>query len=263
MNIKILIKKLILLLLNLLYILWTIIPFKVRLFIITSIIMVESRGVSSKDSLSRLFSIKDNLEWIINERAMFYGDGIHPKHRLTNYHNFFVKKIRNGQKVIDLGCGYGEVSKSIAKFHPKSEVVGIDYDAIVLDIAMKNNSLENLKFIKADITNLKKSKILKADVVILSNVLEHVTKRVSLLMNLITITSSKVFLIRVPLFERNWQIALRKELGINFFSDNDHKIEHTFDEFNNEIKLSGLYVYELISNWGEIWADCRLIKKEL
>ena len=29
-------------------------------------------------------------------------------------------------------------------------------------------------------------------------------------------------LIRVPLFERSWEIPM-KELGINYYSDNDHK----------------------------------------
>ena len=69
-------------------------------------------------------------------------------------------------------------------------------------------------------------------------------------------TGSNKFLIRVPLFERDWQIALRKELDIYYFSDLDHKIEHTVNEFKKEMRQSDFLVKELITIWGEIWAVC-------
>jgi len=65
-------------------------------------------------------------------------------------------------------------------------------------------------------------------------------------------------LIRVPLFERDWQMPLRKELKINYYSDYDHKIEHTLQEFNNEVKMSGLQIKEIKTIWGEIWANCQI-----
>ena len=43
---------------------------------------------------------KDKLEWILNERAMTYGNGEHPKHKLIRYHYFFSDRIKNGQNVI-------------------------------------------------------------------------------------------------------------------------------------------------------------------
>jgi len=91
----------------------------------------------------------------------------------------------------------------------------------------------------------------------MSNVLEHVSNRVNFLSKLKEITLAKRFLIRVPLFERDWQLPLRRELGINYYSDDDHKIEHRLEEFQAEIKASGLYAAETLTLWGEIWADCR------
>ena len=68
-------------------------------------------------------------------------------------------------------------------------------------------------------------------------------------------------LMRVPLFERDWQMPLRKELGVNYFSDNDHKIEHTLNEFKNEIMDAGLFINNINTLWGEIWAVVTIKKK--
>ena len=53
---------------------------------------------------------------------------------------------------------------------------------------------------------------------------------------------------------------MRKKLKINFFSDDDHKIEHTLQEFIDEMKNSGLKIIEIKIIWGEIWAVCKINK---
>ena len=45
-----------------------------------------------------------------------------------------------------------------------------------------------------------------------------------------------------------------RELGIDYFSDNDHKIEHSIVEFKKEISDSKLIIKEMKTLWGEIWA---------
>ena len=99
-------------------------------------------------------------------------------------------------------------------------------------------------------------KELRVDKVILSNVLEHIDNRIEFIENLKLITKAKYFLIRVPLFERDWQIPLMRELGIEYFSDNDHKIEHSIAEFKKEISDSKLIIKEMQTLWGEIWVIC-------
>jgi hypothetical protein len=91
-------------------------------------------------------------------------------------------------------------------------------------------------------------------VVVLSNVLEHIKDRVGLLKALMATTMARRFLIRVPLFERDWKLAMRRELGVNYYSDPDHKIEPRESEFRSEMAQAGLAVDELITPWGEIWA---------
>ena len=99
-------------------------------------------------------------------------------------------------------------------------------------------------------------KNINVDYVILSNVLEHIENRIQFLKDIQKATKSNRFLIRVPNFSRDWQIPMRKELGIYYFSDNDHKIEHTSEELEQELKSAGFIIKEKITIWGEIWTEC-------
>jgi 2-polyprenyl-3-methyl-5-hydroxy-6-metoxy-1,4-benzoquinol methylase len=235
------------------------IPRQLKLQFIRFIILLSGYSSKPKKDLSQLLLIKDELEKIINNRALAYGNGEHPKHYLTSYHQFFVDNIENGDKVLDVGCGYGSVSRSIALAKPDSIILGVDNDLSRLSQAEKSNNPENLNFEYGDATNKKYNN--SWDVVVLSNVLEHIEHRISFLKLLKSNTKARKFLIRVPSYERDWQVPLRKELKINYFSDDDHKIEHTITEFKNEMMLSNLQIIQLTTQWGEIWATCKPILK--
>ena len=173
-------KKLILKIANFLSYFWLLIPSKVREFIFTSLFIVESRGFKPKDGLKRVFLIKDKLEWIINERAIQYGNGIHPKHYLTKYHEFFIDRITNGESVLDIGCGNGSVAIDIASKHKKSLIIGVDINEKNIKVANKikeTKFLKNINFICSDINTHEE---IKADIVIMSNILEHILERVFL-----------------------------------------------------------------------------------
>ena len=239
---------------------WRMIPCKAREILMVGQLLLESRDRNPSKGLARLFLIRDRLDWIINKRAMEYGNGEHPKHRLIGYHNFFVNRIANGQNVIDLGCGYGAVARSIAIAYPSSIVIGIDQDKGRLKQAVKNNALPNLSFFEGDATKYLPLPEVKWDIVVLSNILEHINERVIFLKKIQKSIKASRYLIRVPMFERDWQMAMRKELTVDFRSDLDHKIEHTFEEFEFEISQSGLSISEVVMKWGEIWADCYISK---
>ena len=51
---------------------------------------------------------------------------------------------------------------------------------------------------------------------------------------------------------------MRKNIGMYYFSDNDHKIEHTVVEFEEEMKKANLEIKEMRCVWGEIWAVCKV-----
>lgn len=240
---------------NLLAWVWRLLPGRLRSSLLTGLFVLDSRDANPADGLRRLFALKDRLEWVINERAMAYGKGEHPKHHLTAYHHFFIDRIGDRERVLDVGCGYGAVARSIARAHPGCVVVGIEMNVMRLAQAHCADNPPNLSFVEGDAT--REVPPGGWDVVVLSNVLEHLSDRAGFLAKLQDVSRASRYLIRVPLFERDWQLPLRRELGVNYFSDDDHKIEHQLMEFHAEINAAGLYAGEIFTLWGEIWANCR------
>lgn len=233
---------------------WKLIPFSLRKRFFFLLFVLESRGKFPESSLRRMFALEDGLSLVINERALALGSGEHPKHELMKYHQFFVSNLTDCKRIADLGCGYGAVARSIALAHPNSTVVGIDNDLARLSQARSTENPRNLTFELLDLHDLRDQELF--DGVVLSNVLEHIENRVDFLKTIIKKTHANRLLIRVPNFERHWSIPLRKNLGINYFQDDDHKIEHTIGELTNEIYEAGFMVKELTTQWGEIWAVC-------
>jgi len=92
--------------------------------------------------------------------------GLHPKHRLMNYHKFFVDNIEASDTVLDIGCGNGALAYDVAKKAKK--VVGIDLNKENIKIAKENYLAPNIEYLVGDATKDLPSQ--KFDVIILSNV---------------------------------------------------------------------------------------------
>ena len=232
---------------------WQLLPAKWREMFVTGLFILESRG-NAKRGLKQLFAIEERLDWVISERAMAYEGGIHPKHRLIQYHQFFVSNIAPGSKVLDIGCGNGAVARSIASQVDGSFVVGVDRNLPRLSEARAKNTFQNLSFAEGDA-----HRDLPGghwNVIVLSNILEHIEDRVGLLKDIVRQAKPDKFLIRVPHFERDWKMPLRKEVGANYFSDEEHFIEPTLSELEGEIHAAGLSVLRSQTIWGEIWMVC-------
>ena len=233
---------------------WRLVRFALRRAFVRALLVVESRIGSPRHSLARLFALSDDLALVINERATAYGQGSHPKHRLIRYHDFFVDHIPPGSRVLDVGCGAGEVARSIAERVPDVRVTAVDSNADAIRRARASAQLANLTFVLGDAT--RDLDLAPCDVIVLSNVWEHLEDRVGFLRGLIRRSAPSRVLIRVPLFERHPNMALRRELGVNYFSDPTHAIEHTLAEFEREVADSGLVIVERQILWGEIWTWC-------
>lgn len=174
--------------------------------------------------------------------------GLHPKHRLMNYHKFFLNNINQGDMVLDIGCGNGFLTFDIAK--KAKEVVGIDIEKKNIKFAKQKFSAANIKYIAGDI--LKNFPDKKFDVIILSNVLEHIDNRTGFL-NKIKSHGSKI-LIRVPMINRDWITLYKKELGVEWRLDKTHFTEYTLESFQKEIENVGLKIKDYSIQFGEIWA---------
>lgn len=201
--------------------------------------------------IRELISLHDVLLWNLDQTAIRYEKGIHPKHRLMNYHRFFVERLKMGDRVLDVGCGYGTVAFSMAQ--AGALVIGIDMDEKNIRQARKLYQHENLKFLIGDVRkDLPEGNF---NVIVMSNVLEHIENRIEVLKMLRDKFKPKLWLIRVPMINRDWLVPLKKELGISYFSDPTHYTEYTLESFKDEIVNAGLEVHHAEVKWGEIWAE--------
>lgn len=205
--------------------------------------------------LMRALLRTDNfLTRVINCLAVRYGDGVHVKHRLMRYHDFFVDRIGQGERVLDIGCGYGAVAYSVAS-RAGAVVTGIDLNAGSIIRAKQRFQHPSLNFLKGDA--LKDLPEGKWDAILLSNVLEHLDHRVKFLTSVQQRLNPVRWLIRVPMINRDWRVPLRKELGLFYFSDRTHFTEYTQESFEQELLAAGLNIVHVQYNWGEIWAEVR------
>jgi SAM-dependent methyltransferase len=187
--------------------------------------------------------------------AVGYGDGEHPKHRLTGYHDFFVQRVRPGERVLDVGCGIGSVAHDVAE-RSEATVVGLDVSPWSLAVAREKFAHPRVTYVQADVLTYEPSA--PFDVAILSNVLEHVEPRVELLRALRERMRASLLLVRVPALDRDWTVPLRRELGLAYFSDPSHELEYTPDLLRAELRDGGWKMSEPILAWGEIWAEATL-----
>lgn len=206
------------------------------------------------EALRALLQIDTDLSGLIDLTAMDYDGGVHPKHRLTGYHDFFVERVRPGERVLDLGCGYGAVSYSLAS-KSRAFVTGLDLSAENIAAAQARFRHPNLRFVVGDATrDLPGDSV---DVIVASNVLEHIEDRRDFLRTVQGRLHPSRWLIRVPMLNRDWRVLLRKELGLRHFSDPTHCTEYTSDTFAAEMRAASLLIVHEQINWGEIWAEVR------
>ena len=211
------------------------------------------RAVPPALLLRGLCALDNVLYRAISVASVWYGDGLHAKHRLTRYHDFFVERVARGERVLDVGCGNGALAADLAG-RSGAVVTGVDQDPAAIRAARSRHRAAGLTFREGDARALPAGPF---DVVVLSNVLEHLDERVTFLQETLARSGARRLLVRVPSFERDWRVPLKRELGVDFRLDPTHRVEYTLEEFEAEIAAAGLTVEERQVRWGEIWAACR------
>jgi SAM-dependent methyltransferase len=185
---------------------------------------------------------------IISYLSIKYEKGIHPKHRLIGYHDFFLENVCSTDRVLDIGCGNGALSFDVAS--KARSVLGVDIEKNNIDVANSKFRGNKVKYIVCDATKDLSGE--KFDVIILSNVLEHIDKRVDFLVSIRSLAGK--YLIRVPMFDRDWIPLYKKELGIEWRLDLTHFTEFTKKTFEKEVSSAGYKIKSLSVQFGEIWA---------
>jgi SAM-dependent methyltransferase len=212
----------------------------------------KADALSPAEALRFLFRLDGCLYSLEGIKAIEYDGGVHTKHRHIRYHDFFVARVRPGERVLDIGCGNGAVARDLAE-HSGATVVGIDMDAKNIAVARSQFAHPRVEYrVGNALTDLPDGQF---DVAILSNVLEHLPRRSAFLRRLTQAVSSGRLLIRVPLFERDWRVPLKKELGLDYRLDTTHETEYTLESFAQEMVEAGLSVIHQEVRWDEIWAE--------
>jgi len=203
--------------------------------------------------ISRILAKIHQLSYLyLGSFASAAEGGLHPKHRLMDYHKFFVDNIMEGESVLDVGCGNGALLRDVVS-KSKARATGIELsEENCRDAKKRLTEFNEVKIIQEDIWKFNCNEYF--DVIILSNVLEHLEKRTDLLKHLIRNFMPKKILLRVPMFEREWLVPYKRELDIEWRLDPTHWIEYTEEEFQSELAAAGLDIQKLIFRWGEMYA---------
>ena len=204
--------------------------------------------IVSKLFLKSALKLHNWLYKVISVLAIKSEGGLHPKHRLIGYHQFFLNNVSGGDRVLDIGCGNDALAYDVAD-RVKS-VTGIDIEEKNIRKAKAKYSRPNMKYIVGDATKDLTGE--KFDSIILSNVLEHIEDRVGFMKSLKGLSFK--YLIRVPMMDRDWVPLYKKELGIEWRLDLTHFTEYTEASFREEMNQAGYQVESLSVQFGEIWA---------
>ena len=198
--------------------------------------------------LRMLMRIHNICYTYVSRFATIAESGIHPKHRLMNYHAFFTVNIDNGDVVLDIGCGNGFLTYDIAQ--KAKSVTAIDTNESNIEKAHRDFNKENINYICGDATKYDFGD--RFDAITLSNVLEHIGDRQTFLLKIKDLATR--FLIRVPMVDRDWLTYYKRELGVEYRLDLTHKIEYTMEGFLEELEKAGIRIDKATVQFGEIWA---------
>ena len=216
--------------------------------------LVARRTKSSQpdEALCLLFCLDHRLYLLQGQLAVAYDGGIHTKHRHMRYHDFFIGRIHAGERVLDIGCGMGALTYDVAE-KAGAYVVGMDLSRDNIAQARDQYAHPRAEYRIGDA--LQELPDGPFDAVILSNVLEHLRERPAFLRRVQEVARPSRFLIRVPLFERDWRVPLKRELGVEWRLDRTHETEYTLGSFAEEMAAAGLRIAHQEVRWGEIWAE--------
>jgi SAM-dependent methyltransferase len=205
-----------------------------------------------KRAMRQLLELHQDTYEGADRGAIAYDRGVHAKHRLMRYHDFFVERIRPGERVLDVGCGKGELAHDIA-VRAGATVVAVDASPWMLEFARERFAHPRVSYVQADASGFVPED--PVDVAVLSNVLEHIGPREQVLRALHERAGARRLLVRVPVGDRDWTVPLRRELGLPHFSDPEHKLEYDPELLRVELEAAGWRMGEPILRWGEIWVE--------
>lgn len=181
-------------------------------------------------------------------------DGLHPKHRITKYHDWFASRLEPHWRVLDIGCGNGAMARDLRR--RCAAVVGVDLTPRNIEIARSRFAAPGVDYLCADALELPFEGAF--DAATLSNVLEHIEDRTGFLSRLRERLGSEcVLLVRVPLLTRDWLTPYKRELGLEWRLDLTHYTEYEPEQLRQELDRAGYALESLEVRFGELFVQAR------
>lgn len=215
---------------------------------LTAVIYRLSKFTFASDSVKfRLFS---DLNWIFGRLAhessmRIFDKNLHPV-RIKAY-DFLLKKISQGDTILDLGCAFGEISCKLSE--SCKSVIGVDHNPANIKYAQDNCKNENVKFVCGDALEFLNMNKQKYDILICSHILEHLDDPASLLQKFKHYFS--YIYIEVPDFDSSYLNQIRNLLNVQLnYSDDDHIYEFDRDEMTELVTNQGMKIIDSEFRFG-------------
>lgn len=169
---------------------------------------------------------------------------IHPKHLVEHpWHDWYVEHLEPSDVVLDVGCANG--AHTLRAAARCKRIVGFDYDVGHLSVARRTaqgQGLGNAHFFAWDVTRPFPFPEGTFDAALFLDVIEHLVPRVAMLREIHPVLKDDGrLLVSGPNRETSWRRRLRAA-GLFAFSDPDHKVEYTREEFVAELRAGGFEV---------------------
>jgi len=166
---------------------------------------------------------------------------IHPKHLVDSpWHDWYVEHLKPDHAVLDVGCANG--AHTLAAARACRRIVGCDYDLRHLHVAASTaraRGITNAQFFAWDVTGPLPFHDASFDAVLFLDVIEHLHPRVAVLHEIARVLRDDGrLLVSGPNRATTWRRRLAAA-GLFPYSDPDHKIEYTEEEFLAELARGG------------------------
>jgi len=166
---------------------------------------------------------------------------VHPKHLVdTPWHDWYAEHLRAGDVVLDVGCANG--AHTLVAATRVRRVFGLDYDPRQLAVAgatARARAIGNAHFFAWDVTTRFPFADGSVDAALFLDVIEHLHPRVAVLREIRRVLRPDGrLLVSGPNRDSSWRRTLRAA-GLFAYSDPDHKIEYSRDEFVAELAAGG------------------------
>lgn len=157
--------------------------------------------MDKKDKHLEIGSAKWNDDLFLKHPTPYKGiAGKVEYQRAKKIASIIKKNITKKSNILEIGCEQGNLLKYLSNKMPEANYYGTDISSIALEEASQNNKKSNIRFIQNDITNEIPSDLPTIDVLICSEVLEHIPEYRKAIQNISKlVTENTLVVITVPL----------------------------------------------------------------